>query len=328
MKALILILILTSTQAFAQEQKVETIEKGVKIDSPEFEANLEGLNEMARAFETPDVLQAKEENKELLGVDVSTEWDIVKNLPKDALDYVKSPLGWKKKEWFVASGVIAVTAAIMAGDQWIMDFVQKNKSELTKDISHAAEKGGSDGLVYGLSATYLTGAILNNKKLKQAALTAFSSMLVSGLAVRGLKNIFGRSRPYTGKGPGDFNAFCFCGADNESFPSGHTTSAFAAASAVSTVYSDNLLVKILAYTAATLTGLSRVHDKAHWASDVVMGAAIGHFTGKFMAKKVLNRNTENSAIQISPTNFTVGDQSAWGLRGEIKLDKLFKNKRK
>jgi membrane-associated phospholipid phosphatase len=33
------------------------------------------------------------------------------------------------------------------------------------------------------------------------------------------------------------------------------------------------------YGGATLVGLSRMYNNAHWASDVVLGAAIGTFSG-------------------------------------------------
>jgi membrane-associated phospholipid phosphatase len=40
-----------------------------------------------------------------------------------------------------------------------------------------------------------------------------------------------------------------------------------------------LLVSVLLYGTAGLTGISRVYNNAHWASDVAVGAGIGAFTG-------------------------------------------------
>ena len=64
-----------------------------------------------------------------------------------------------------------------------------------------------------------------------------------------------------------------------SFPSGHTTAAFAAATVFAQEYKDRLWVPILSYSAASLIGLSRITENAHWASDVFAGAALGYVTG-------------------------------------------------
>lgn len=60
-----------------------------------------------------------------------------------------------------------------------------------------------------------------------------------------------------------------------SFPSGHTTSAFALAGSLA--YSYGMPVGIPVYIAAAAIGLSRIKEERHWASDVVAGAVIGTF---------------------------------------------------
>jgi hypothetical protein len=67
---------------------------------------------------------------------------------------------------------------------------------------------------------------------------------------------------------------------NSSFPSGHTTVAFAAATVFALEYKDHFWIKFLSYGAASLIGASRVTENKHWASDVLVGAAIGYLTGK------------------------------------------------
>ena len=58
-----------------------------------------------------------------------------------------------------------------------------------------------------------------------------------------------------------------------SFPSGHTTTAFAFASVVGTEH--GVAWGIPAYAIATLVGVSRVNDNAHYPHDVIAGATIG-----------------------------------------------------
>jgi membrane-associated phospholipid phosphatase len=67
---------------------------------------------------------------------------------------------------------------------------------------------------------------------------------------------------------------------NGSFPSGHTTVAFAAATVYALEYANKTWVPIFAYTAASLIGFSRITENKHWATDVLAGAALGYLTGK------------------------------------------------
>ena len=45
-------------------------------------------------------------------------------------------------------------------------------------------------------------------------------------------------------------------------------------------YSDRPAVKILAYSAASIVGLSRITENKHWASDVFIGGILGHLIGR------------------------------------------------
>ena len=103
-----------------------------------------------------------------------------------------------------------------------------------------------------------------------------------------LKGALGRARPVrrrtTPTRTTSSSAAGFTTSDRQSFPSGHTTTAFAAAAAV-TSEMRRLQPEALWYVApvlyggATLVGLSRMYHNKHWASDVVLGAAIGTFSG-------------------------------------------------
>ncbi len=66
--------------------------------------------------------------------------------------------------------------------------------------------------------------------------------------------------------------------DHYSFPSGHSSSAFATATALSETYGWK--VGALAFPLATFVALSRLADNKHWLSDVVGGAFIGVWMGR------------------------------------------------
>ena len=61
--------------------------------------------------------------------------------------------------------------------------------------------------------------------------------------------------------------------DNRSFPSGHASATFGAASFIHMRY--GLKYAVLPYLAAVYTGYSRVHTEQHYNSDVIVGALIG-----------------------------------------------------
>ena len=102
-----------------------------------------------------------------------------------------------------------------------------------------------------------------------------------------LKGALGRSRPYVSAdtNPRDFKfGKGFSSTDRQSFPSGHTTTAFAAAAALTSEIRRlhpkyTPYVATVMYGGASLVGLSRMYHNKHWASDVVLGAAIGTFSG-------------------------------------------------
>ena len=60
--------------------------------------------------------------------------------------------------------------------------------------------------------------------------------------------------------------------DTPSFPSGHATTAFAAAAVVGALYPR---LRIPVYGLAALVGLSRVYLGVHYTLDVLAGAALG-----------------------------------------------------
>jgi hypothetical protein len=83
--------------------------------------------------------------------------------------------------------------------------------------------------------------------------------------------------------------------DDDSFPSGHTSNAFTLASVASAHYGNS--VGVPAYGLASLIGLSRIRGNAHWLSDVVAGAALGHLVGR----AVVRQNGSPLSIKLSAT---------------------------
>ena len=72
------------------------------------------------------------------------------------------------------------------------------------------------------------------------------------------------------------------GQDHKSFPSGHTSNAFAMASVAHSHYGWKIGVP--AYALAGLMGVSRIREDKHWLSDVVAGAGLGFVVGRTVAR--------------------------------------------
>ena len=79
---------------------------------------------------------------------------------------------------------------------------------------------------------------------------------------------------------------------DSSFPSGHTAVAFSLASSLSRDIKGHW-DDVAFYGAASLTGLARMNDNKHWLSDVVAGATLGIFAGKWATRG-------NSRVSASP----------------------------
>lgn len=71
------------------------------------------------------------------------------------------------------------------------------------------------------------------------------------------------------------------GSSNNSFPSGHTATAFAGAEMLWQEYKDkSIWYGIAGYVVATGTGVFRIYNNRHWLTDVAAGAGIGILSTK------------------------------------------------
>ena len=114
-----------------------------------------------------------------------------------------------------------------------------------------------------------------------------------------VKTLVGRTRPN--------------GQDDESFPSGHASNAFALAAVADRHF--GWTVGMAAYGVAGLVSVSRLQQNAHYLSDVVGGATLGFIVGRTVvrvnsnprcpgktqvnASPVLGRNARAFVVQVS-----------------------------
>ena len=117
--------------------------------------------------------------------------------------------------------------------------------------------------VYGLRAIGIKGK--NN--FRDKTIIVATSYLIMGIAVNSLKRTLLVERPD--------------GSGLNSFPSGHTATAFMGAELLYQEYKDvSLWYGISGYMVATVTGAFRLYNNKHWLTDVVAGAGIGILSAK------------------------------------------------
>ena len=134
---------------------------------------------------------------------------------------------------------------------------------------------------------FVAGLIHNNKDLKQKAVYTAATILLNTATTTLLKNVVKRERPYnvyTGIFPDKLES-------DYSFPSGHTSSAFATATSLA-ITTKKWYVALPAYAWSAGVGYSRIYLGQHYPSDVLMGALVGtssalicHWATKQLAKR-------------------------------------------
>ncbi len=203
------------------------------------------------------------------------------------------PFHMTKTDWKKFGIFSAAMIAVGFADEPIQQSALKlrtNNNAVRSTSTYVTRFGGPYEL-YTLAGFGAYGLVFKNQKVKTTTLLA-TQAYVNGAALESvLKTITGRTRPSlypagteaepSFRGPFQKSTTDPSGVkDNSSFPSGHTTVAFAAATVFAKEYHDQPLVPVIAYSAATLIGLSRITENKHWATDVLAGAALGYLTGR------------------------------------------------
>jgi membrane-associated phospholipid phosphatase len=205
-----------------------------------------------------------------------------------------SPLRWDDSDWITAGWVAGGTGLFLILDEEIRDGFEDSRSSTTDDVSEFFERFGNGAIsIPALGAFYLYGYFGEDAKAERTALIAVESFLVTGLFTTVLKTVAGRHRPSTGDSATSFDGFT---TDHGSFPSGHTSTVFAIATVIANEYEDVPYIKPISYGIATMTGLSRINDEKHWASDVFFGAALGYFTSKTLLRLHSNKKGQHFTI--------------------------------
>jgi membrane-associated phospholipid phosphatase len=213
---------------------------------------------------------------------------------EDTKLYFTSPLRWDAEDWLYFGGALAAIGAAHSFDERVRDHFATG--------SRAALNGGADKnslrdaapTVALLAGTGLYAAFIDDHDGYREAWSLIEAGAFSGATAEVLGYATGRERPDATTSANEW------GKGSDSFPSLHTTVAFA----VGTVFAESgndeyrWIRRIIGYGVASATGYVRVSGNVHWLSDSVAGAALGIATARF----VLNRQgaQDRGALQFQP----------------------------
>jgi membrane-associated phospholipid phosphatase len=149
---------------------------------------------------------------------------------------------------------------------------------------------------------YLGGIVCKDQQAKESGLLGAEALLHAGIFVTALKYIAGRERPTVDNNNGNFELVnaALHESNHNSFPSGHTTSAWALATVFATQYKDTQWVPAIAYGSAFAVGLSRIMLEKHWPGDVVAGSLLGYAIGKATVQ-VHRKNCHMNTVVVEPS---------------------------
>jgi membrane-associated phospholipid phosphatase len=196
---------------------------------------------------------------------------------------------FSRTDVYVLSGFAVALVAARPLDTYLTRKAQQPALQYSPILGHSATVVrllAVPGSLIGGSAFYLLGRVRHDRAMSDAMLHSMEAVVVTDVVTSGVKLVAGRARPYVDtNNPHNFKLFRGFQSDAyQSFPSGHSSTAFAMAAALTAEAGvwhphQQKLVGGVTYTLATLTGISRIYNNMHWSSDVVGGAALGTLTG-------------------------------------------------
>ena len=198
----------------------------------------------------------------------------------------KSLFTWR--DALLLGGLTIATAAVAPIDVAIADRLRDSTVQENRFIATLA------GIVRDVATPYSAyigvtlyayGRLANDRRAADLGLHGTEALLIGAVSGAVLKGLFGRERPFVQRNPHNYKFGRGFGEEKfRSMPSGHTISAFAAAAAVTSETrrwwrGSEVYIGPLMYGGAALAGISRIYHNRHWASDIMMGAAIGTVAG-------------------------------------------------
>jgi membrane-associated phospholipid phosphatase len=201
----------------------------------------------------------------------SPERALLRNLFADQKAIWGSPLRIRLDDvqWLVP--LLGGTALVIGNDRGIQSHIPTSTSFRTN--SNNFSNYGVAAFAGVTGATWLWGVANHNDKMRETGVLSGEAALDSFALTYAIKSITQRDRPFEGNGHGNFWS------KGDSFPSEHAAAAWSVATVFAHEY-PGPLTKLFAYGGAAAVSAARVTADKHFASDALVGSAIGYFIGR------------------------------------------------
>jgi membrane-associated phospholipid phosphatase len=230
--------------------------------------------------------------------------------PQEQEDLIVGSSSYLKPAIFVG-GALAITTVLIRTDQRTFNALHtwRTTNDPIEDVSPIITNLGDGRASIAIFGGFLAYSYLEkDRSAFQAGKIGLESFLLSGIVVQILKHTFGRERPSAatqngGRWNGSFLLLNQSSgkrgsyAKYDAFPSGHTATAFAAATTLSEIYEDTPWVSYASYTIASGVAISRVTEQTHWLSDCFVGGLIGYVSTQL----VLHYNHSTKPVALLPS---------------------------
>ena len=197
-------------------------------------------------------------------------------LGEDLKAFVTWPKEWRARDWAKFTGVLAAVNVAYRRDDDVRDHY-RNDGE---PDYHEALDAMPAAITFG--GMWVAAKVAGNEEARWEVDAMRRAFIVNVISVQTLKVAFRRDRPGLGVPKDEW-----FGNEDLSFPSGHTSAAFAIGTVLAESGSDThrRLRRTLGYGLGVLTAYQRVNHDAHWLSDTVAGAAIGIAAAKVVMRR-------------------------------------------
>jgi membrane-associated phospholipid phosphatase len=217
--------------------------------------------------------------------------------------------GTSIKAWQAGLVIGGGLLAAVALDQPVQQFATSNTSSSVTSTTTVVQRFGEPAMTVAVSSgLMLTGVALGKPEVTRSGLRVAGAVGLATVVSQLTKGVTGRLRPDAALSDGDeFEPFTF---SDRSFPSGHTAAAFALA----TTLADDIhhpLATIGLYGLATATGIARIQQNRHWTSDVLIGAALGVASAKFISGRWTVFGLRAPTLFVGPQGAGVSYQASF-----------------
>jgi membrane-associated phospholipid phosphatase len=194
-----------------------------------------------------------------------------------------------------AKGTVLGGGAILGSallDKPVDRFMQKHAGS---SVARAWDKVGKDMPV--LLAGAAAGAVaLGDARAQNMGIISLESIAGAAAVSMATKRIVGRARPSEGLGQWSKTS----DRSNASFPSNHSTVAFAAVTPFAQEYDAPWL-----YGLAAASSMGRTAGRQHWVSDVVAGGVLGYAVGSWLWQAQRSDTRSSFAVAPGPKSVSV-----------------------